>query len=160
MLDDVKISVKAKLSALWAALMFLYVYADVLSFYKPGQLDEIANGRMGPFQVSQTALLAAAVLMIIPALMIVLALILTPVVNRWTNVVLGLVFTLVNINNLIGETWVFYLLFGVLEIALTLLIIVYAWKWPQAACAVEVHELNPNKERRDSAEHGPAWRRI
>ena len=26
--EDVKISVKMKLSALWAALMFLYIYAD------------------------------------------------------------------------------------------------------------------------------------
>src|SRR5688572_5655658 len=98
-LDDARINVKLRLSAFWAALMFLYVYADVLSLYKPGQLDEIANGRMGPFQVSQVALLAASVLMIIPALMIPLALALKPIVNRWTNVVLGLVFTLVNINN-------------------------------------------------------------
>lgn len=131
--DDAKIHVKVRLSTFWAALMFLYIYADVLSLYKPGQLDEIMNGRMGPFQVSQAALLIASLLVILPALMVPLALTLKPIVNRWTNVALGLVFTIVNINNLIGETWIYYLLFGTLEIALTLLIVWYAWTWPRSA---------------------------
>lgn len=135
--EGARISVQTKLSALWTALMFLYVYADLLSLYKPGQLDEAMSGRMGPFQVSQTALLTASVLMIIPALMIVLTLTLPPRASRWTNVVLGVAFTLVNIINLIGVTWLYYLLFGILEILLTLAILAYAWRWPQAAPAVE-----------------------
>jgi len=35
-LEDVKINVKIKLSALWVAVMFLYVYADVRGFYETG----------------------------------------------------------------------------------------------------------------------------
>ncbi len=131
MLEDVKTNVRLKLSALWAAMMFLYVYADVLWLYKPGQLDEISQGRMGPFQVSQGSLLAASIVVIVPALMVFLSLTLKPSANRWTNIALGALFTLVNVSNLIGETWVFYLLFGALEIVLTLLIVRYAWTWPQ-----------------------------
>ena len=130
-LEDVKMNVRLKLSALWAAMMFLYIYADVLSLFRPGQLDEITQGRMGPFQVSQGSLLIASIVVIIPALMVFLSLTLKPSVNRWTNITLGVLFTLVNISNLIGETWVFYLLFGALEIVLTLLIVRYAWTWPQ-----------------------------
>ena len=129
--EDVRISVKLKLSALWAAMMFLYVYADVLSLFRPGQIDELMKGMMGPFQVSQVSLLTASVVVIIPALMVFLSLILKPTANRWANVALGAVFTLVNTSNLIGETWLFYLVFGILEIVLTLLIIMYAWKWPK-----------------------------
>src|SRR5262245_59172218 len=125
MLQDVQISVRLKLAALWAAMMFLYVYADVLSLFRPGQLDEMKQGQMGPFQVSQASLVTASLLVIIPAILIYLSLVLKPHVNRWTNIALGALFTLVNISNLVGETWVYYLLFGISEIVLTLLIIMY-----------------------------------
>ena len=35
-MEDVKINVKLKLSALWAAVMFLYVYADIKAFLGRG----------------------------------------------------------------------------------------------------------------------------
>jgi len=31
--EDVKISVKIKLAALWVAVMFIYVYADIKTFF-------------------------------------------------------------------------------------------------------------------------------
>ena len=37
-LEDMKIDIKIKLSALWIALMFLYTYADILGFYAPGNI--------------------------------------------------------------------------------------------------------------------------
>jgi hypothetical protein len=120
------------LSALWAALMFLYIYADHFSLFKPGQVEEVMAGRMGPFPVTQASLLTAAILMLIPAVMIFLSLALKPVVARWTNIILGALYTAVNIGNLVGETWAFYILFGVVEMALTLLIVGYAWKWRNA----------------------------
>jgi hypothetical protein len=124
-----KIPVQIKLSALWAALMFLYIYADFLMLYKPGHLDEMLAGRMGPLPATQNSLFAASVLMAIPALMIFLSLALKPRISRWANVILGALYTAVNIGNLVGESWAFYFLFGILEIALTLLIIGYAWRW-------------------------------
>ncbi len=127
-MEQAIIGVRLKLSALWATLMFLYVYADVLSLYRPGELDEILEGNMGPFDATQGMLLAASVLVIIPALLIFLSLILPSHINRWTNLVAGGMFTLVNIGNLVGERWVYYWLFGLLEIGVTLLIVRYAWK--------------------------------
>jgi cbb3-type cytochrome oxidase subunit 3 len=129
---DGKIPVQMKLSALWAALMFLYVYADIFSLYRPGQIEEVMAGRMGPFPVTQGSLLTAAILMLIPALMVFLALGLKPGVARWANIILGLLYTVVNIGNLVAETWAFYVLFGLVEMALTLLIVGYAWKWRNA----------------------------
>jgi len=127
--EDVKISVKIKLSALWVAMMLLYIYADILSLFRPGQVEEMIAGLMGPFPVTQASLLTASILMIIPAVMVFLSLILKPKVNRRVNISLGLLYTLVNISNLIGETWVYYIVFGVVEIVLTLLMVWYAWKW-------------------------------
>jgi hypothetical protein len=124
-----KIPVKMKLSALWAALMFLYIYADFFSLHKPGQMEEVMAGRMGPLPVTQGSLLTASILMLIPAVMVFLSLALKPRVGRWVNITLGVLYTAVNIWNLVGETWAFYILFGILEMALTLLIVWYAWKW-------------------------------
>ena len=128
-MEDMKINVKVKLSALWVSMMLLYVYADILSLFRPGQVEEMLDGRMGPFPVTQSSLLVASILMIIPAVMVFLSLTLKSKVNRWANIVTGVLYTLVNISNLIGETWAYYISFGIVEIVLTLLIVWHAWKW-------------------------------
>ena len=127
--EDVKIHVKMKLSALWVALMLVYIYCDIYSLYRTGQLEEMISGRMGPFQVTQGSLLLASILMIIPAVMVFLSLTLKPKVDRWANIILGVLYTFVNISNLIGETWAYYIFSGVVELVLTFLIVWYAWKW-------------------------------
>jgi hypothetical protein len=38
MLDDLKVHVRLKLSSLWAALMFCYLYGDYFGLYVPGKL--------------------------------------------------------------------------------------------------------------------------
>ena len=100
-----------------------------LSLFKPGQIEEMVAGRMGPFPVTQSSLLSAAILMLIPAVMIFLSLALKPKVGRWVNIILGVLYTAVNVWNLVGETWVFYIVIGIVEMALTLLIVGYAWTW-------------------------------
>jgi len=127
--EDVKKNVKMKLSALWATLMFLYIYADIISLYKPGQIEKMISGQMGPFPATQSSLLVASILMMIPAVMIFLSITLKPKANRWANIIAGVLFTLVNIGNLIGVTWAYYIFFGIVEIVLTLMIIGNAWKW-------------------------------
>ena len=127
--QDVKVNVKMKLSALWVALMLLYIYADILSLFKAGAIEKMMEGFMGPFPVTQGSLLSASILMMIPGVMVFLSLALKHKVNRWVNIILGVLYTFVNISLLIGETWVFYISFVVVEIALTLLIVGFAWKW-------------------------------
>ena len=127
--EDVKINVKMKLSALWVALMLIYIYADILSNFKPGAIEKMMEGFMGPFPVTQCSLLSASILMMIPAVMVFLSLTLKPKVNRWANIILGVLYTFVNISNLIGETWVYYIFFGSVELVFTFLIVWYAWKW-------------------------------
>ena len=127
-MGDARIGVRAKLAALWATLMFLFVYADYLSLYRPGEIDKIRGGMMGPFEVTQAMLLVASVVVIVPAVMIFFSLVLPASINRWTNIAAGVVFTLINIANVLGETWVYYWLFGILEVVITLLILWYAWQ--------------------------------
>ena len=109
--------------------MFIYIYADILKLFTPGVIQEMMSGRQGPFATTQGSLLAAAVLMMIPAVMVSLSLTLKRQVNRWANIILGVLYTAVNISNAVGETWAFYLLLVVVEIGLTVLIVGQAWKW-------------------------------
>ena len=46
-LEDVKINVKIKLSALWVTLMIFYIYADILGFYTPGNIEKVVSGELG-----------------------------------------------------------------------------------------------------------------
>lgn len=43
-LEDRQVPVQAKLAAAWTSFMFLYVYVDILAFYKPGVVDDILVG--------------------------------------------------------------------------------------------------------------------
>jgi hypothetical protein len=44
--EDVKIDVKLKLSALWAVLMFLFIYADYQTLLQPGIVEKIIAGEV------------------------------------------------------------------------------------------------------------------
>ena len=129
-LEDARVNIKIRLAAAWAALIALYIYADYLSLYRPGEIDEIRDGAIGPFDVSQGTLLIASAIVIVPAVMIVLSLLMPAGVNRSLNLVLAVVYTLINISNLAGESWAYYFLFGAAEIAVTALIFVTALRWP------------------------------
>ncbi len=130
-LEDYKINIKLKLSALWASVMFLYLYGDYFSLYKTGTLEHMLAGQIGPLgQVTQGILLGTSILMAIPALMVFLSLILKPVVNRWSNTVLGIIYTIIMLVTMLGE-WYYYIFLGVLEVTLTSLIVWYAWTWPK-----------------------------
>ena len=146
-MEDVKINVKIKLSALWVTMMLLYIYADILSLFRPGQIEEMLDGRMGPFQVTQGSLLSASILMIIPAVMVFLSLTLKPKVNRWANITFGVLYTFVNISNLIGEAWAYYISFGIVEIVFTLLIVWHAWKWASNTASSKIALKQENLEK-------------
>ncbi len=128
--ENRRVDPQLKLAAAWIALIALYIYADFLSLYRPGEIDEIRRGVMGPLEVSQATLVLASLIVIIPAVMIVLSLLLPARVNRPLNLVLAILYTLVNISNLVGEGWVYYILFGIAEIAITVHIFLTAWRWP------------------------------
>jgi Family of unknown function (DUF6326) len=130
-LDDVKIPVRIKLSALWASVMFCYIYGDYFGLYKPGALQSMLDGRMGPLgPTTQGVLLGTTLMMAIPSAMVFLSLVLRAGVCRWANIVLGLVYTAIMLLTMPGA-WAFYLVLGVIEIVLTLLILRYAWTWPK-----------------------------
>jgi hypothetical protein len=129
-LDDIKIHVRFKLTALWTSVMFCYASGDIFWLYRPGKLQEMLAGRMPPFgPVTQGALVAVSVSMAVPALMIFLSLTLTASLSRWLNIIVGVLYALFVLLTLRGA-WAFYFFLGSVDIALTMLIVLHAWNWP------------------------------
>ena len=129
-MEQMKINVKIKISALWVAVMFLYLYADVKTFYKSGILEQIIAGEVAGMQITQMFLLGSAILMAIPSVMIFLSLTLNDKVNRWVNIILGIIYTGVMIFTMfLPGVWAYYIFLGIVEVVLTALIVWHAWKW-------------------------------
>jgi hypothetical protein len=130
-LEDIKVNVKLKLAALWASMMFFYIYVDYFGLHMPGHINNILAGKVFVFDITQVFLLTALVLTTIPALMIFLSVALPAKVNRWTNIIVAAVWIPYTLFNLVGEAWIHMVFGAVVEVVLLLLIILYAWKWPK-----------------------------
>ena len=128
--EDIKVHVRLKLFASWSSVMFFYIYGDYFELYQPGKLQEIIAGTMPFGAISQRALLGMAAVMIIPSLMPFLSLVLPAGANRWMNIVFGAVYSVIMMLVIKGG-WHYYVLFGLIEITLSVLIIWYAWTWPK-----------------------------
>jgi hypothetical protein len=59
------------------------------------------------------------------------SLVLSPTVNRWTNIVLPILYVASIAASAIGETSAYYWFLSIAESALLLLIVWYAWTWPR-----------------------------
>ena len=122
------VDVRIILSGLWVALMLTYLLGDVLRIFagdfQPGEM-------MGGVQATQAMYLVAAVLMLIPIVMVVLSLILTYPVIRWLTIIAAaflLLFNLVGLPTYPGAYDKFLIAVG---LGFNELTIWYAWKWTE-----------------------------
>lgn len=134
-LENYRVNVKVKLAFLWTSLMFLYIYADYFELMTPGKLEKMIQLKtpMGP--TSPGLLMIFALLLAIPALMIVFSILFEPRLNKWTNLVTGVLYSLISILIIIttlGSEWHrFYVLYNFLELLVLITIIWQAWRWPE-----------------------------
>jgi len=134
-LDDAPLSVRGRLAAAWASLMFLYIYVDYFHLYKPGVVDGILEGKVFVFDVSPLMLTGFLAMVGIPAIMIALSAAVPAAVNRLVNLVVAAFYVPVTVFNFLGET-VEWAPFYALSIGLELLLLAYilraAATWPRA----------------------------
>lgn len=132
-LDDTPIPIRLKLSALWASMMFCYVYGDYFGLYVPGKVMAMNAGRMSSLgELTPATHVAVTVMMAIPSLMVALSLLLPPGF-RWLQIGLSITYAGIMMLTMIGGAPPFYLLLGVIEILLSLAIIWHAIRWPRVA---------------------------
>jgi Sec-independent protein secretion pathway component TatC len=104
--------------------MFNMVFADILSFIKPGALQELWAGQAG-VQITAGLLLVFAVLLEIPIAMIFLSRSLKPEANRWANTAAAVITTLFVVGG--GSMDLHYVFFATVEVVCMALIVRFVW---------------------------------
>ncbi|MBI0583367.1 MAG: hypothetical protein ISF22_03970 [Methanomassiliicoccus sp.] len=134
--EDQRIPTQVKLAGLWATVMFMYIYVDIIGFYQPGLIEGILAGRVWVFEITGTWMLLSLMLMTAPIIMVLLSLALPAKPNRYANIGLGVFLVLLALGMAMGEINAYYLYGSAVEIVLLSLIVWVAWKWPRASpCA-------------------------
>jgi hypothetical protein len=145
-LEDQRIPVRAKLAATWTSFMFLYAYVDILGFFTPGIVEDILDGRVFEFDLSQAFSTTALTLMAIPIFMVVLSMTLPARVNRITNLIVASLYVPVTAFNVAGGFWLYFYGLGVvLELIVLALIVRFAWTWPRTAPSATM-ATSPDRE--------------
>jgi hypothetical protein len=128
-LEDVKINVKLKLSGLWVAAMFSWVYGDLLRIYSGDFIlgDDIAAELMS----MEMLWMISAITMIIPGAMVFMSLALKANANRWANIIVAGFYTLYNLVGVSSYSSAYDKFLIIVSIVFTALIVWKAWKWPE-----------------------------
>ena len=135
------LDMNVKLSTLWITASLSYLYCDVISLMDPELLKQYLKGTVNGLAFTPGFLLGAAILISIPIAMVLLSRVLNYRANRWANITAGTFMTAVQTLTLvIGGPAPYYLYLSIIEIACTVLIVGYAWKWRKPAVQPRVEE--------------------
>jgi hypothetical protein len=129
-LEPFEVNVRIKLSALWTSMLFVFAYVDLFSLYRRDVRADLEAGEISGFTINQSFLLGTTAYVLVPSLMVFVALVLRPRVDRIANIALAIVYALTIIGGAIGE-WGYYVLGSAVEVALLAAVVYYAWTWPR-----------------------------
>jgi len=129
---------KIKISVLWLFKDLAALVTGILMLMEPGVLEGIIAGEILGMQIGPEILLIVAIELLVPLVMAFLSLTLKDSTNRWANIILGIVFTVLGLAKL-GDLaqlseWglsAWGILMPVSEAVATALIVWYAWKSKQ-----------------------------
>ncbi len=119
------VDVRIILSGLWVALMLTYLLGDVLRIFA----GDFKAGEMNGVQMTQAMLFAAAILMLIPIVMVVLSLTLNYPAIRWVTIVAAILLFLFNLARLPTYPSAYDKFLIMVGLVFNVLTVLYAWKW-------------------------------
>ena len=122
-----KIDTKVLLSTLWIVVMLNMLKADILSLYIPGAAEEVARTSASAGASIPQLMLIGAIMGQLGIAMIVLSRVLKYGINRWVNIIVGVV----TIAYIWGgmASYPHYIFIATVETLCLLLIIGFAWTW-------------------------------
>jgi hypothetical protein len=118
--EDATIDVKLLLAALWTAHFLLWTFGDMAALLQ--RFSEPVDNSL--------LLFVAVPLAIIQALMIFFSLAGRAQLMRWVNIIVAMVFLLINVGFLVEAHVGWEYLLGVGYLLFNGLVVWYAWKWP------------------------------
>ena len=130
-IEDVKI----KLAVLWLIFFCSMIMTPILELYVPGFVEDIIAGTIIGEKEVTAMILLLAILTLIPLIMAILSITLKNKANRWTNIIMGIVWaflSLIAIGEYLMIQNVVYsglILVGVMEFVFAVFIVWTAYKW-------------------------------
>jgi hypothetical protein len=116
---------RVQLAVCWVALMLIYLLGDVLRLYEKGQAAAFIDGK----PMTQTHLMMAALLMLIPVLLTLGMVFLPRGFARWAGIIGSLLLFIVNIFGVAGYSGLFDRVLIVISLALNAFTAVWTWLW-------------------------------
>ena len=120
-MEDVKII----LSGLWVSTMLTYLLGDVLRIFA----GDMIAGEIDGVQATQKMWMGAALLMLIPIVMVFLSLTLQDPVNRWTNIIAAILLFGINLIGVPGYPGAYDKFLIIVSLGFNVLTVWYAWNW-------------------------------
>jgi hypothetical protein len=117
--------VKLILSALWVATMLIYLLGDVLRIFS----GDFVAGEISGMKATQGMWMAAAVLMLIPIVMVFLSLTLPYPVSRWANIIAAVFLSGVNLVGVPRYPGAYDKFLIIVSLGFNVLTVWYAWNW-------------------------------
>jgi len=128
---------KIKISVLWLVGELVAIVGNMLELYEPGVIEGLIAGELAGMQITPELMLVMAILFLIAPVMAFLSLTLKDSINRWANIIVGIVFTglglITTIEYLAKQSAysAYAILIEIVGIVVTALIVWYAWKSKQ-----------------------------
>ena len=120
-----KLDTSVLLSTLWIVVMINMLKADILSLFIPGVMDELAE-TAGSTPIP-LLMLGGAIMMEISIVMIILARVLPYAINRWANIITGIITIIFVVGG--RASYPHYTFIMIVEVICLVLIIWKAWRW-------------------------------
>lgn len=117
--------IRVRLTALWVMLMLVYLLGDVIRIFS----GDFQAGTIQGKQVGQAMYLGIAVFMLIPILMIFFTLTVTYPINRWTNIIVAVVFFFFNLAGLPSYPSAYDKFLIVVGLVFNIMTVWQAWTW-------------------------------
>jgi hypothetical protein len=122
--------VKTNLAVLWIVRGLAFLCDGLLVLYEPGGIETMLTGELYGIQLGDEFSLLLVLMLALSLIMSVLSLNLKNSINKWLNILVGLVLIVVGIilNVNMGATSISHYLVQGLQYLFTILIIWFAWK--------------------------------
>jgi len=127
---------KIKIAGLWIVFECGSIVTGILQSWTPGWIEGLIEGEVAGLELTSEVLLLFAIIFVIPPFMAFLSLTLKDSINRWTNIIGGIVFAVLatyGLSHFLAKLAPWAIVIWISQVVANTLIVWYAWKSKQKA---------------------------
>ena len=120
--EDIKLNSRIILTGFWISLILLYFCFNTFSYYTPTPSDN----HLVEYKTNHILLMVMNIIKAIPVFMVIANLLIKMVAIKWINIIIGILYTIINIGIFVFEIRFFSdFYYGVMWIESTICVIIY-----------------------------------